>query len=114
MMRLWLFTAAIVGIAQCAYAADMPDFLRGSVPPVETSRSSANWDGWYVGGDAADVASADDFSKSLSGLTNFIYRNTILQAPTSSLAALNKANTQGSAFGAFAGRNVQWGDVLLG
>ena len=113
-MHRWLFAVAIVGTAPCAHAADMPDFLRGSVPPVETSRSSANWDGWYVGGDVGYMASADDFSKSLTGLTNFIYRNTILQAPTSSLSALNKANTQGSAFGAFVGRNYQWDQVLVG
>jgi outer membrane immunogenic protein len=113
-MRIWLFTAVMVGVAQCAHAADMPDFLRGSLPPVETSRSIANWDGWYVGGDVGYVASADDFSKSLSGLTNFIYRNTVLQGPTSGLTALNKANTQGAAFGAFVGRNFQWDQVLVG
>ena len=113
-MRIWLFTAAMMGVAQCAHAADMPDFLRGSLPPVETSRLSANWDGWYVGGDVAYNATANDFSKSLTGLTNFIYRNTILQGPTSGLSALNKANTQGAAFGGYVGRNFQWGDILLG
>ena len=113
-MRKLLLTAATAIAATGAHAADMPDFLRGSLPPVEMSRSSANWDGWYVGGDVGYTASADDFSKSLVGLTNFIYRDTILQGPTSGLSTLNKANTQGSAFGVFVGRNFQWDQVLLG
>lgn len=112
-MRRFLLTAMISLMAAGANAADMPDVLRGSVPP-SLSTSSRNWDGWYAGGQVGYTASADDFSKSLVGLTNFIFRNSVLQQPSSQLSALSKANTQGTGFGGFVGRNYQWDQVVLG
>jgi opacity protein-like surface antigen len=109
-MRVALLAIAMLGVASGAHAADLPDLpvLRGSFTPT------TSWDGWYAGGTAAYNSSVQNFSGSLTGLTNSIYRDTTLEGPTSSLTALGKATTQGTGFGAFVGRNWQWTDVVLG
>ena len=55
-----------------------------------------------------------DFSHSLAGLTNFIFRDSVLETPTSQLSTLGKANPEASGFGAFIGRNYQWDDLVFG
>jgi outer membrane immunogenic protein len=79
-MRRFLLAAVIFGVACGAQAADMPDFLRGSISAPTPTR---NWDGWYVGGQVSYSAVASDFSKSVVGLKNFIYREIVLQQPNS-------------------------------
>ena len=111
-MRRFFLAAAMFGAVTGAQAADMPDFLRGTLPA--TNAPTRNWDGWYAGGDVSYSAAAVDFSQSLVGLTNSIFRNSTLEQPTSELSALNKTNTQGTGFGAFVGRNWQWDDIVLG
>jgi opacity protein-like surface antigen len=103
------------GAASGAQAADLSDLpiLRGSFPGG-LSTATRNWDGWYVGGQV-DYSSANiDFSQSVVGLTNSIFRNSVLQQPTSQFSLLNKANIQGTGFGAFVGRNYQWDDLVFG
>jgi outer membrane immunogenic protein len=97
-----------------AHAADMPDFLRGSLPGSEIDATTRNWSGWYAGGQVGYSTSADNFSASLAGLSNYIYRNSVLEEPTGQLSALGKANGQGTGFGAFVGRNYQWDDLVFG
>lgn len=108
-MRRFVLAAAMVGMAFGAQAADLP-VLRGSIaaPPVRT------WDGWYVGGDASYSAMGADFSKAVVGLTNFIFRDSVLQQPTANFNLLNKTTTQGTGFGGFVGRNWQWDDLVFG
>jgi hypothetical protein len=104
----------MLGAASGAQAADMPDLpvLRGSFP-AGLSTATRNWDGWYAGGQI-DYSSANiDFTQSVVGLTNSIFRNSVLQQPTSQLSLLNKANVQGTGFGAFVGRNYQWDDLVF-
>ena len=113
-MRRLLLAAVMFGAGCGAHAADMPDFLRGSLPGSEIDATTRNWSGWYAGGQVGYSTSADDFSGSLSGLTNYIYRNSVLEQPTGQLAALGKANAQGTGFGAFVGRNFQWDDLVFG
>ena len=112
-MRRLLLAAVMFGAASGAQAADMPDFLRGSIPagPVTPTR---NWDGWYAGGQVGYSSTNMDFSQSLVGLTNFIYRDSVLEGPTSQLSTLTKPNPQGTGFGAFVGRNYQWDDLVFG
>lgn len=110
-MRRLLLAAAMVGVAASAQAADMPDFLRGSFAPAPVVR---NWEGWYVGGQTNYTSSEMDFSRSVVSLTNFIFRNSVLQEPTSQFSVLSKNHTQGYGFGAFAGRNWQWDEAVLG
>jgi outer membrane immunogenic protein len=111
-MRSVVLAAAMLGTVASAQAADMPDFLRGSFSSAPAP--SRNWSGYYAGGQIGYTTSSMDFSQSLGGLTNFIYRNSVLQAPTSQLSALSKVNAQGNNFGAFAGRNWQWDDIVFG
>jgi opacity protein-like surface antigen len=114
-MRRFLLAAVMFGAASGAQAADLSDLpiLRGSFPGG-LSTATRNWDGWYAGGQV-DYSSANiDFSQSVVGLTNSIFRNSVLQQPTSQFSLLNKANIQGTGFGAFVGRNYQWDDLVFG
>ena len=113
-MRRFLLAAVMFGAASGARAADLPDYfpaLRGS---EGLSTATRNWDGWYAGGQVGYETSSVDFSQSVVGLTNFIFRNSVLQQPTSQWSLLNKANMQGTGFGAFGGRNWQWDDLVFG
>jgi opacity protein-like surface antigen len=112
-MRGVVLTAVMAIAATGAQAADMPDFLRGGFTDG-LSHSVSRWDGFYAGGSASYSTAAGDFSRALTGQTNFIYRDSTLEGPTSQLAALGNTNTQGTGFGGFAGYNWQLDDVVLG
>ncbi|MGY3442946.1 MULTISPECIES: outer membrane protein [unclassified Bradyrhizobium] len=111
-MRRFLLAAMMFGAVTGAHAADMPDFLRGSIPaePAPTR----NWEGWYAGGQVGYSAADMNFDNSIVSLTNFIFRNSVLAQPTSAWTLLNKNTAQGTNFGAFVGRNWQWEDVVFG
>lgn len=114
MRRLWL-VVAVLGSVSAAHAADMPDLpvLRGGFTDG-LSKTSRNWDGAYVGVHGGYTTDATDFSQSVVGLTNFIFRDSVLQQPTASWSLMNKTNTQSTNLGAFVGRNWQWYDAILG
>ncbi len=114
MRRLWL-VAAMLGTVSAAQAADMPDLpiLRGGFTDG-LSKTNHNWDGVYVGGHAGYTSASTDFSQSVVGLTNYIFRDSVLQEPTSTWSLLNKTTTQSTSFGGFVGRNWQWYDAVLG
>jgi outer membrane immunogenic protein len=111
-MRKFLLTAVITMVATGAQAADMPDFLRGSIPA--SSAPTRNWDGWYVGGQASNSWSNTDYSRTAVSQTNDLFRNTTLQEPASQLNLFGKVNGQSAGFGAFVGRNFQFDEVVLG
>lgn len=112
-MRRFLLAAAMFGAASGAQAADMPDFLRGSISsePVTPTR---NWDGWYVGGQIGYTSADMDFSHAPQSLTNFTLRNSVLQDPVSQWQLLSRNHAQATGFGAFVGRNYQWDDLVFG
>jgi outer membrane immunogenic protein len=110
-MRRFLLAAVMFGAACGAQAADMPDFLRGSLAAPAPAR---NWDGWYAGGQVDYMSAQADFSRSVVGLTNFIFRDSVLQGPASQFGLLPKTTMQGTGFGAFVGRNWQWEDLVFG
>jgi opacity protein-like surface antigen len=110
-MRQFLLTVVMFGTAAAAQAADMPDFLHGSLPASSPTR---NWDGWYAGGQVGESWSNTDYAGSLVPLTNGLYRNTVLQVPVSQISVLGRVNAQSAGFGAFVGRNYQFSDVVLG
>ena len=114
MRRLWV-VAAVFGSVSAAHAADMPDLpvLRGGFTDG-LSKTTHNWDGAYFGVNGGYTADATDFSQSVVGLTNFIFRDSVLQQPTANWSLMNKTNTQSTNFGAFIGRNWQWYDAILG
>ena len=111
-MRRLLLAAVMIGAASGTQAADMPDFLRGSLSGQ--SAPTRNWSGWYAGGQIGYSSANMDFSQSLVGLTNFIFRDSVLEIPTSQLSTLGKANPPATGFGAFVGRNYQWDDLVFG
>jgi outer membrane immunogenic protein len=114
-MRRLVLATAMFGMTFGAQAADFSDLpiLRGSVAP-NLSSSSRNWDGWYAGGQVSYSSAEMDFSHSVLSLTNFMLRNSVLQAPVGQWALLSKNHTQSTGFGAFVGRNWQWDDLVFG
>jgi outer membrane immunogenic protein len=111
-MRRLLLVTMMFGATAAAHAADMPDYLRGSIPadpaPIR------NWDGWYAGGHV-DYSSANiDLSHAQSSLTSFILRNTVIQAPVDQLTLFQPQHAQSTGFGAFVGRNFQWDEIVAG
>ena len=115
-MRRFLLTAVMCGAASVAQAADMPDlpFLRGSV--TEGLNSRVNWQGFYVGGQAGYGSSDAKFSGSNgSMLATLLDHNVIQEMQVSQWnLGLRGQSTRSSAFGAFAGYNSQWDDVVVG
>lgn len=112
-MRRFLLAAVMFGAASGAPAADMPDFLRGSISPP-TPTPNRNWDGWYVGGQVGYTSADIDFTHAPKSLTNFMLRNSVLQAPVSDWQLLSRNHAQATGFGAFVGRNYQWDDLVFG
>ncbi|MBU6458932.1 MAG: outer membrane beta-barrel protein [Bradyrhizobium sp.] len=111
-MRRFFLAAVMFGAATGAQAADMPDFLHGSLPA--TNIPTRNWDGWYVGGQVGESWTNTDYRRSAVTQTNDLFRNTTLQGPASQLNVMGKVNGQSSGFGGFVGRNWQFDDVVLG
>ncbi|MBR0717617.1 outer membrane protein [Bradyrhizobium liaoningense] len=114
-MRRFMLVAAMLGTVSAAQAADMPDLpiLRGAFTDG-LSKTSRNWDGFYVGGQIGYTSADMDFSHAPGGMTGFMLRNSVLQAPVSSWGLLSKNHAQANGFGAFVGRNWQWYDAVLG
>jgi outer membrane immunogenic protein len=111
-----LILAAVMGATvSAAQAADMPDLpiLRGSVSEG-LSKTTRSWDGNYAGGTFGYTTDASDFSQSVTGLTNYIFRDSVLQQPTANWSLLSKNTAQSTSFGGFVGRNWQWYDAVLG
>jgi outer membrane immunogenic protein len=111
-MRRLLLAAMVFGAASGAQAADMSDFLRGSLG--SSSTPTRNWDGWYVGGQIGYSSANIDFSHASKSLTDFTLRNSVLQTPVEQWALLSKNPAQTTGFGAFVGRNWQWEDLVFG
>ncbi|WP_349539210.1 outer membrane beta-barrel protein [Bradyrhizobium sp. AS23.2] len=93
----------------------MPDLpvLRGSF--IEgLSTTSHNWDGFYVGGQFGFATTNIDFSHAPKSMTDFMLRNSILQAPVGGWSLLPKNHVQSTGFGAYVGRNWQIYDAVMG
>jgi outer membrane immunogenic protein len=116
-MRRFLLAAVMIGAASCAQAADMPDLsmLRGSyVDGLTTSR--VNWQGFYVGGQAGYGSSDEKFAGSNANMLAVLLDHNVIQQMQVSQWNLGLAgqSARSSAFGAFAGYNWQWDDVVVG
>ena len=111
-MRRFLLAAMMLGATAGAQAADMPDFLRGSLPA--SSPPTRNWDGWYAGGQVGYSWTNTDYGKTVVSQTNDLFRSTTLQDPVSQLTLLGRVNGRSPGFGAFVGRNFQYDDIVLG
>src|SRR3954465_2930127 len=113
-MRRFVLAAGMFGTAAGAQAADMPDFLRGSLVPAVSARP--NWQGFYVGGQASYGAADMGFTNSAQDLLKKLLNNVDLQDKfdISSWPLQSKTSTQNSGFGGFFGYNAQWTDVVVG
>jgi opacity protein-like surface antigen len=111
-MRFWIVCGlALIGVAEPALAADLP-ILRGTSGYAPASYQ--RWGGVYVGGQAGFSNSGADFGSSVSSLTSYILRNSVLEDDVSSWTTLPRSATSGRSFGGFIGYNVQWEDAVLG
>src|ERR1700750_1211361 len=113
-MRRFLLAAVILGTATAAPAADMPDFLRGSLVPAVAARP--NWQGVYVGAQASYGAADMDFTNSGQDLLKKLL-NTVDgedKFNISNWPLQTKTNIHNSGFGGFVGYNAQWTDVVAG
>ena len=110
-MRSFLLAAVMLGVVSGARAADLPDFLRGSYSPPAPR---VNWEGWYVGGQVGYTSSNIDLTNAPQTQTNFLLRNSVIQAPVAQLGLFSAEHAQANGFGAFVGRNYQWDDIVYG
>src|SRR5882757_9436235 len=113
-MRGLVLAAMVFGAVSGAQAADMPDFLRGSLPagpaPV------VNWQGFYVGAQAGYGSSDENFSGSNANMLAALISDNVIQEMGVSQwnLGLGKNSARAPGYGAFAGYNSQWDDVVLG
>jgi len=113
----WLMCALVLGgSAQSAAAGDLLDMpiLRGS-NTIDLG-GPTRWDGVYAGAQVGRAFSGTDFSNSTSSLVAFILRNTTIEAENhvSDWTTLGKADTSATSWGAFAGYQTQWDEIVLG
>jgi outer membrane immunogenic protein len=111
-MRRFFLAAVMLGAVSGAQAADMPDFLRGTLPA--SGAPTRNWEGWYAGGQVGESWTNTDYGRTAITQSNDLFRNTVLQDPASQLNLFGKVNGLSSGFGGFVGRNWQFDDVVLG
>jgi outer membrane immunogenic protein len=113
-MRRFVLAAVMFGAACGAQAADMPDFLRGSLPGG--SAPTVNWRGFYLGAQAGYGSSDENFSGSNRNmLAALISDNVIQQMGVAQWnLGLGKNSARAPGYGAFTGYNWQWDDVVLG
>jgi outer membrane immunogenic protein len=113
-MRRFLLAAVMFGAASCAQAADMPDYLRGSLPGG--SAPIVNWRGFYLGGQGGYGSSDENLSGSNSNLLAALIADDIIQEMGVAGWNLNlgKDSARAPGYGAFAGYNWQWDDVVAG
>lgn len=102
---------ALAMSAAYAWAADMPEFLRGSTGP-----SYSRWDGVNFGAQFGLTNMNADFGGSASSLVAFALRNTEVedQFSPSNWTTLPPATTNGRQYGVFLGYNVQWDQLVIG
>ena len=105
----------ICGAVSGAHAADLPDMpiLRGT---QGLSTSTVNWQGFYVGGQGGYGSSDEKFSGTNSDLLGALLDHNVIQEMQVSQwnLGLGGISQRSGGYGAFAGYNWQWDDVVLG
>ena len=113
-MRRFVLAMAMVGMAFGAQAADLP-VLRGSLSDG-LSRTTVNWAGVYIGGQATHGAADMNFTNSGQDLLAKLLNNVDLetQFDISKWPLLGTSHMQSSGYGGFVGYNFQWDEALFG
>src|SRR3981189_2013433 len=113
-MRGLVLAGVGFGAGSGAQAADMPDFLRGSLPagPAPT----VNWQGFYIGAQAGYGSADENFNGSNTNMLAALISNNVIQEMGVSQwnLGLGKNSARAPGYGAFAGYNWQSDDVVLG
>jgi outer membrane immunogenic protein len=115
-MRRILLAAVMFGAASGAQAADWPDLpiLRGT---QGLTTATVNWQGYYIGGQGSFGTSDMNFTGSTRTVAAALLANTSIEAGgrvSDWPVGGGKVSTHGHGYGAFAGYNGQWDDVVLG
>src|ERR1700755_810125 len=115
-MRRFLLAAVMCVTAMSgSRAADMPDlpFLRGA---VGLSSSRVHWQGFYASGQGGFGTADMDFTGATQSIAQKLLFDTAIDnsGGVSSWPLGSKASVHGNGYGAFAGYNSQWDDVVLG
>jgi opacity protein-like surface antigen len=113
-MRGFLLAAVMFGAVSGAQAADMPDLpiLRGGLTEG-LSTSIVNWQGFYIGAQGSWGGSNINFAGANDGLATGLFPYSPLQSLVD-VPGLGKSSSKSTGFGAFAGYNWQWADVVIG
>ena len=117
-MRSLVLAAVVSGVVSAAQAADLPDLpvLRGGLSEGLSS-SGTVWEGYYIGAQGGYGSSDENFRGSTSNLIAGLLSNTLIESQmgvSSWNPGFGKQSARTSAWGAFAGYNSQWEDVVLG
>ncbi|MBI5262374.1 MAG: porin family protein [Bradyrhizobium sp.] len=112
-MRRLVLVAAMWGAVSAAHAADLPDLpiLRGAFTEGLTT-SRVNWQGFYIGGQASYGTTTPRIPSTI----NDDLSGTFVSPPGTPylFRGLPEPHSESSGYGAFAGYNWQWDDVILG
>jgi outer membrane immunogenic protein len=113
MRGIVLAAAVTFGAVASAQAADMPDFLRGS---LGGSATTTNWQGFYAGGQYGYGSSTENFNGSTNSMLEALISNLVVSETGigQSNLQLGKVTSHFPGYGAFAGYNWQWDDVVTG
>src|SRR4051794_8957943 len=119
-MRSLVLAVSVCGMVSAAHAADLPDLpiLRGGLTEG-LNNSRVNWDGYYVGLQGGYGSTDQQFSNTNAGLASGLARSTVMgnEMPSSTWnwsPGFGSQSSRSSSWGAFAGYNSQWDDVVLG
>lgn len=113
-MRWILCGLAVIGFTQSAAAGDFDlPFLRGSNVYQPVAPSYPRWGGFYIGGQAGYTSTSASFDTVAGMLVDaLIPRNLTLDPAPNVIFQKDEQNT--TSYGAFAGYNAQWQDVVIG
>lgn len=116
-MRRFLLAVVMCGVAAGAQAADLSDLpiLRGGLTDG-LSRTSVNWQGFYVGGQGGYGSADENFAGSNKNMLAALLDHNVIQEMQVSQwnLGLGKQSARSSAYGGFTGYNWQWSDVVIG
>src|ERR1700761_9410694 len=111
----WVLCAVLLcAFAPMAAAQEFGPPLRGSLPI--TQPNYPQWGGFYVGGDVDFGGGNVNFTNATQAPISYALRNTLIEADfaPSTWSLIGSSTVQSAFLGAFAGYDVQWGDVTLG
>jgi outer membrane immunogenic protein len=114
-MRRLVVAVVMLGAVSGAQAADMPDLpvLRGSFTDGFTT-ANVNWSGVYFGGQGSWSSVTSNVAPNINDGMEATFNRNVPPGVAYSWQPLGQAHSIKGGFGAFAGYNWQWDDVIVG